>query len=718
MSKLLLFFLLPIPVISISLYLGLSFFGNSNFIWSASFLGGAFFTSLLLKSDFRIFLQQAKSFFSSRFVLIGLIIILAFITVKAYVISPFIVTKTVNNFTHIQITDVGDYYKHSYVTSSLSISGIPPEHPFFPKAKLSYYYGYYLMPAAATKLLNIDPIYSIFLFILLTEFVCLLSLWIIFASEIKNYLGRLSALLLLLFAAGVDILPGIIKEFGIFHTLINPDLFPRDRGLALINNFTSFLYVPQHFLPAALTIAIIYLLLKKEDSIVKLTVMIVFVYLSSVFVSITLSWWLVLTFIFYPFHRKKLIIIAFLTAILLVPYLYHLSGRSNILYFYEFLPFNFLAGNSQFIYLLNLIFTFLIQYGPILFFLFFTLIFTGKILNKKYLSFILGLSVPLVVSWFIRSPMFNDFSMRGSMPIQFVAPLFFIKLLESIRAKNLKLLMLIISFITIGVGMVAFYVEYSKHWKSRVFLTPRDSELILKVRTFPNSIQFSAVDKDKWVELIPSLGYKQILSPYLFDSYVYLDNLYSEERGRYERLALGLFIEPNKSDNLIKLIEDENVRLSKIYDFFDMYHADWLILNKFIWVKKGINPWTYIFESLKVKQEAITPYYTFIDYNDLLDKLKRISFYIDKDKITEKELESGGFRINAGLWYIAYCDANSKKRALLEFEDYYQLFNEELGGMDKSRCVGKIFYLKGGGNILVTNTTSVKNITIFPVEIK
>lgn len=718
MSQLLIFFSLPIPVISISLYLGLSFFKDSAFVWVTSFLVGIFLTLFLLKNSFRISFQQTKQLYSSFTIIIGLIIILAFIAVKAYVISPFIITKTVNNFTHIQITDVGDYYKHTFVTNSLATSGVPPQHPYFPKAKLSYYYGYYLIPAAVTKMLNIDPIYSLFLFVLFTEFISLTILWIVFASEIKNYLGRLSALFLLLFAGGVDILPGIIKEFGIFNNLISPNIFPRDRGLALINNFVAFLYVPQHFFAAALTVAIIYLLIKKEISVVKLTATAVFVCLSSIFVSTTLFWWLFLTFIFYPFHRKKLVITAILTVILLVPYLYHFSGRGNILYFYNFLPFKFLDGDSKFIYLLDLIFTFLIQYGPILFILFLTLIFTRKLLNKRYLPFILGLSFPLVVSWFIRSPVFNDLSMRSSMPIQFVIPLFFVKTIEAISRKKIKLLIFSVSFVTIGLGILAFYAEYGRHWKSRIFLAPRDSELILKVRTFPQNIQFSAVDKDRWVELIPSLGYRQILSPYLFDSYVYLAGPYTAERSKYERLALDLFVKANSSDNLIKLIEDENIRLFKAYDFFDMYHADKLIINNFIWVKKGINPWAYIFKSLGIKGEAITPYYTLINYKDLLEKTKNLNLYIDKDKLVKIEKQSGGFKLSAGLWYIAYCTDSQKQQALLEFEDYYQLFNEELGGVDKSKCVGKMFYLKEKGNILVTNTTTVKNITIFPVEIR
>ena len=260
---------------------------------------------------------------------------------------------------------------------------------------------------------------------------------------------------------------------------------------------------------------------------------------------------------------------------------------------------------------------------------------------------------------------FNDFSMRTSIPIQLILPLLFVSQIEQIRKQFIKLLLFFVCILVIGLGALGFFQEYSKHWKSRIFLQPKDSELIFNIRKLPSGVKLASLDRDRWVELIPSLGYKLILSPYLFDSYVYLDKEAGKKRGDYERVALDLFLEANTQKDLQSLVEQKNSQFNKLEGFFKRFKADLLIINNQLWIKKDLNPWLVIFTKMGVKSTPLTPYYTTFDYSDMLQKLPGFRLFIPFDKGIEKQIAFRKLPLKAGLWYITTCTKDKKIQALL-----------------------------------------------------
>lgn len=689
---------LPFTIPALILYLVLTFFGNNFLIWVIGISSGILIILFIIYHEFKLFLSEARELFSFKN-LPFIALILFFVFTKAFVLSPLVFTKTVDSFKHIQITDVGDYYKHNFVVTSLKLDGIPPENPYFPSSKLSYYYGYYLTPAAISKIFNIAPNLSFYIYFIFADIICLLVIFLIINRHLKFYWMKLLSLLLLISGLGVDVLRADINF-----------------GLQVINNYKSFLFVPQHFFAACLTIAVIYSLIYEKPKKIYILISVVFIFLCSLFVSLTLIFWFLVLFIFYPSKRIYLIISGVLSAIILLPYFLQLSGRGNILYFYKFEPFEFIkTGNALITYHLNLLLTFFVKYGPILFV--FPIILISKKLEfiKKNLKFILGLLSPFILTWFIRSANFNDFSLRTLMPVQIILPLFFTKMVGNSEGLSKKIFILI-AILAVILGFFGFFKEYANHWKSRIFLPPKVSELIFEIRKIPDTTKLAALDRDRWVEFIPSLGFKKVTSPFLFDSYVYFADGLGKEHGEYERLAIDLFIEPNVFYDLNSLVDKENELLKKIGYFFNKYPSDKLIINNQLWFKNDINPYFYIFRKAGVKEEALTAHYTLFDYKDLLMKLSNRKIQINKEGMLSLKIEGKKLRLKNGLWYIAACNFGTPFVLKLEFEDYYSLFNKKVDGVNES-CIGRIFYLLKDEDISLTNTSTVEDIFAFPVEI-
>ena len=302
------------------------------------------------------------------------------------------------------------------------------------------------------------------------------------------------------------------------------------------------------------------------------------------------------------------------------------------------------------------------------------------------------------------------------MSVQLAIPILFIKVVENVTGKFLKKGLLLISLLTITIGFLALFLEYSNHWKSRLFLHPNVSKLLLEVRKIPPSVRLSAVDRDRWVEFIPSLAFKKVLSPYLFDSYVYFVGKKGGGHGEYERLALDLFIEPNIASDLKHLISDKNMHLSRLHEFFNKYSSDYLILNNQLWVKRDVNPWLMAFQVMGTELKPLTGNFTLVNYPSLLKKTQQFQIHIEENLGREILIKEKGLVLSTGFWYLSSC---SEKEIILrlEFEDYYELFNQKLGGKERV-CVGRIFYLQKDENVLLTHNSTVKNVYAYPIVIK
>ncbi len=696
---------LSISLTSIILYLFLTLLGNNLAVWIAALFVSLLLLAFIYKHSLALRARQSLPihFTQGKQNLSFILIILLFIFAKAYVLSPLVITKTVNSFEHIQVTPVGDYYKHNFVVTLLAQDGIPPGHPYFPQAKLSYYYGYYLIPASFYKVFNIFPNYAFYIFFLITDFLGLLILLSVLKTHLTKYSSRLLALLLLLFGAGVNIFPRIWGMESIFSTSV---------GFQLINTFKAFLYVPQHFFAACLTVGLINEIIFRKPKILNTTVTVTFILLSSIFVSSTLAIWLILIFVFLKHKRLLLFLSALLTTLLIIPYVLQLSDRENLFYFNNFTPFIFFENSLTY---LNPMLTAFFQYGPLVFILAFLLLVLGKQFIKKHLVIILGFLMPLFITWIIRSPLYNDLSMRSLMPLQFSLPILFIKFIEVSKNKFLKNSLLLISVIVLVFGFYSFYLEYSNQWKARLVLHPNVSELLFKVREFPDSTKLAALDRDRWVEFIPSIGFKKVLSPFLFDSFVFFVGDLTPEHGQYERMALDLFIDHNIGKTKEALVEQKNMQMSKLFTFVNMYQADWLILNNQLWVKQDINPWLVIFEEMGVKIKPLTSNYTLLNYSSLVDKTSKYKISVDNEGLTIP-IKEKQFPLKEGLWYLASC-SNKGGHLFFELEDYFLIFNQDMDGNNKS-CAGKIFYLKQNEEVRLTNNSNIEVVYAYPLKLE
>lgn len=691
---------LPIILTTVILYLALSLFGNIIFIWWGSLVLSLVLNILLLKKNVgKIYLKLDPSLF------IFLLIIFVYILAKALVLSPVVLTIKQANFEHLQLTDVGDYYKHIFVTTALTQDGIPPSNPYFPQAKLSYYYGYYLIPAAASRVLGVAQNYSLFAFAMLTSLISLsLALFIIFELFKRFYL-RLIVFLLIIFGSGMDVLAINLSKINFFKSFGDLALKQgAESGVQLINTYKAFLFVPQHFFAAALTVVLTYYLLKEKKNFWFLGIGWAFVFFSS-FVFPTLIIWILIIFFFNKNLRGLILKSGILSLIILVPYILQVANRQNSFYFYSFSPTEFIPGNL----LANLVITFIVTYGLLIISLLCSFLLLDKSAIRKYLMYSLLVLVPVSLTWFIRSPLFNDFSLRSMIPIQLLIPVLFLKVFEISKNTWIKKFILMTCIATIFIGTLGFYFEYEDHWKKRSILHPRDSELLLKLRQTPGKTRLAAVSHDRWVELIPSLSFRKVLSPFLFDSYNYIAGDIANDHAAYENLSVELFIKENSALDFEKLVENQNKNFGQLENFFDKYNADQLIINNQVWYKKDTNPWAAIFIDLGILSKPLTGSFTIFDYQDLKEKLKTKKVEVSPMP-KEIEIKNNSFFLPAGIWYITSCKNPNQTKLKLELEDYYLLFNQE-----NSNCAGKLFYLKENENLRVNISSTVKEVKAFPI---
>ncbi len=693
-------FLLPLAVLSITSYFSFSFFKNSTPSLIIFILAGILLSFIILRKSFRIELNSLKKFFYNPLNLSLIALIIVVVAIKAFVISPFVITKTINSFKHIQITPVGDYYKHSFFTSSIAQDGVPPKNPYFPASKLSYYLGYYFLPAALVNIFHLPAHWVLYIFCISTDLLAFLLLLEVICRQFKSYFYRLMVLGLIFGGLGVDSIPFVFNTLGQGLS---------DQGLQLNSIYEALLFIPQHFLPSAIIVWVIYSLLHKNLKLIPFVILSVFIFLSSIFVSLVYVFWLALLFLFNNQDRKMLFYAGLICLLLLIPYFGYLSDRSNLFYFYKFDPYSF--TNS---YFLNICYTFLIKYGLIL--LFFPIL---LLLNLRQVGpgYFFACFIPLAVTWFVRTPIFNDFSRKTSIPMQFVLAIAYIYFLQSIKSRMFKGIFIVFTIVTIILGLAGFYLEYAHYWKGRVFLHPKDSELIFKVRKLPKEISLAAIDKDTWVELIPSLAFKKVATPYLFDSYVYLTgSKISEEHSGYESQAVSLFLAPLIASDISHLIKTKNSELQALNLFFKRYPRDLLIINNKLWVKKDTNPWLVILKELGIKYQNLTPNYTGFNYSDLLEKTSSLGVFVDGNKAKKVEVLDRRVFLPKGLQFLATCEHTFPSEVNLEFEDYNLIFHKTLQD-EHSSCIGQFFYLQESENLLLTKNTKLDYLYSFPVGI-
>lgn len=663
-----------------------------------------------LKSSVSKLGLKTSSLKVKRFLLnsgLPILIILFFLAAICLVLSPLIITQTVNNFQFIRFPGVWDYYKHSYVITGINSGGVPPLHPYLPSSQLSYYYGYYLIPAAIIKISGFTQTTVLFFYVLLTDALALLLLNWLIRQTIKKSFNRTLALLLAIFGTGMDAIPILIHRVSVNH--LENWFGNHDTGLIVYNIFTAFLWAPQHILPAVLSLYLLFCLIKRKLSLPLFVLIYSYIFLSSTFVAITLTFWLGLLFLFVPTKRFPIFVGGLLTVIFNIPYFLELSSHNNILSVYSFAPYPFIAGLPDFVNTFsNFFLTLLVEYGFLLF-VFPVLGLTLVRSKKKILWFFLSSYLLIVITWVLRSGGPNDFGMKTMLPVQILLAIVFVYFIEITPTKRSRLVLSLFTLLIICPGVLGFFYEYSLQWRRRFVLDPQTTQLVKAVRKLPQTAVLGVIERGEWAFDIPVLGFRPIYSPSLYDAGVYVNN--STKDISYEEMGSNIFISSTTADNLPTLIEKRNLYFKDMRKYFTLHPFDKLIVSNKTYVKQGENIWRQLFNQMNVSSSSITPDFTAYDYSSLVASLNTNALILEEKQMRQIKGKDQKLSLPAGFWFLATCSDNNKTLKL-DFEDYFTVFN-----LNASGCIGNLFYHPDANDIRLSNQSTVTDIFAFPVII-
>lgn len=699
-------FVLFITVINFSLYVSWSAFGSNYF---SSLL--AVFVSLFYIAIYqRKFSFQFKSRLPVKLNLFPPLILIIFnLILIGFVLSPFIKQINIDNFISIGYSSVTDLFKHSYVVTSLKTFGIPLQHPYFPPASFTYYYGYYLIPVLFSKLWPQFQNYFLFIYILLTDLFSLLILSSVIRKIIKNNYLRLTALLLIILGTGMDIFPMFLSGGLNQPNLIEMWSISNQLGLRVDNTYVSLLWSPQHFFAAALSLLFIYKITRKKSILWFLIPVLSYICLSSAFVALSLALATLIIFFLMPSKRGQIIITGIISLVLLFPYLFSIFGKgASIFNFYHFLPYHFFK-TGQF---LNYFLTLLSEYGFIFFILPFFLSLFLKRYNPRYvIGLYLGIYIPIISTWFIRSSGYNDFALRSIILSQLSAVILSALAIEMISRRVIRYILIGIIYLNLIISCSGFVFEYISRWKTRQILDPYASELILKLRSIDDSQVFAAAGKDEWIYKIPPLAFKPIYTSDLYDSGAYLQDDPQKTFGKYESQEKNIYFKSNSGKNLTEIISQRNEYFLSINKFLLDHQYDWVIFDNRMGVKTGLNFWVPFFENIGAKNWKLTNTFTAFSRQSLIQQLSEHQIFIDQKKQTYK-INDNKVTLPAGFWYLAMCN-EGKNDTILNFEpeNTNSIFSFQASS---NSCVGNLIYLKNSSLYKLIGSHS-QYVYIYPV---
>jgi len=643
----------------------------------------------------------------------SLLLIIFNLILIGFVLSPYIKLTNVNNFISVGYSSVTDLFKHSYVVTSLKTFGLPLQHPYFPPAAFSYYYGYYLIPALFSKLWPQFQNYFVYFYILLTDFLSIFVLYSIINKIIKNNFLRFSALSLVIIGMGMDIFPMFIGGELNHPNLIEMWSISNHLGLRVDNTYVSLLWTPQHFFAAALSLLFIYKIIQKKSTLWFLIPVFSFVCLSSAFVALALALAILLIFLLIPHKKREIISIGIISVILLFPYFISVFGKGvSIFQFYHFLPYHFIEG-KQF---LNYLLTLLSEYGLIFFLLPLLIPIYIKRIGIRYtLGLFLCVYVPIVITWFVRSSGYNDFALRGIVLSQLLAIILFVASIEMTSRRLVKYILIGIIYLNLIISCSGFVFEYISRWKTRQILDPYASELILKLRSLDDSQLFAAAGKDEWIYKIPPLAFKPIYTSNLYDSGGYLQDDPQKTFGKYEAQEKDIYFSPNIGKNITEIISQRNHYLSTINHFLSNYQYDWIIFDNRMGVKTGLNFWVAFFEKIGVNSWKLTNTFTAFNRQNLIQQLATQKIIIDQAQKQIYKITDNKISLPSGFWYLVMCN-EQKNNTILSFEpeNTYSIFSSSISG---GSCIGNFIYLKNNSLYKLIDSHN-QQVNIYPVTLK
>jgi hypothetical protein len=672
MRKINLFSRIPANIIDFSLFFicfssiiiyFVSLFSHHFNVWTSlfSFLVTIICYFLIPKKQ-----NEKNNLFSFSNIIAATFIVL-YVLIVGYAISPLTTTQKVGNDEFLRYVGIGDYYKHSYVITSLRETGIPPKHPYFPEAKFSYYYGYYLLPASLSTIVPVSPNTILYFYILFTTVLSLLLIYRIISGTIKNNYLKIICFVTTIFGTALDIIPVFLTEkFNIKH--IENWLSQVLNGQTVENIYSSLIWTPQHFLATVLCVYLIYLLYKKQFSYYIFIPIFTFVFTSSIFIALPLALWMFIAIVVYPEYRKRLIISGLVTVIIICPFFFSLKMTGSLFSWYKFIPIPNYGnpGLSEPLFAaIKFVAYFLIEHG-LLFFLCLPLIIYARIPLKYKVALSIGVFLPRLITLFIRTPGVNDLSLKVIQPVTLSITLLSFILIENTKLKINKIafVLFVSPFIISGILGNAF--EFYNVWKGRKIIPYDDTKLEYSLRKLPSGYRVMALSRDEWVFLIPVLGGKLVLTPSLYDSSMYLSQrpMFSENV-YYEDMGSDIFINPTSGKNQKDIVANEQNRLSKIYEFISKYPADGIIVPEKEWVKDGLNVWNQLFLDMNISFSKITPSFNLFSYQDTLTKFSKSTIVLDTKNIREHTMVDHKVKINKGAFYLFACATKDNEMLFL-----------------------------------------------------
>ncbi len=707
--------LYPFLLLSLSIYVCLYIFSPLNLAFQISLFIGLILTLItffLEKPDWKKLFNLVFNWRSSLLLVPVIFILITF----SFVLSPLIKTTLVDGNPVLGLTALGDYYKHLYVLTSIKTSGLPPHHPFFPPSTLSYYYGYYLIPAAFSSVFNLDLAHVFFAYLLTTTFVVLFVIVQLSMALFNTWYQRLLALTLFVFGTGLDIIPTLIQAKTGVLTANHIEFWSQVLNLSnyLVNNiYTMLLWVPQHCLPSLIVLVTGVMFLKeRRPSFFWLALVIWFSVISSTFVSVGLVVWLGLIFLLISKARLRLILSGLVATCLLLPYLTELSGRGSILSFgFYMTPFQYLPFLPQWI---NYFLTFFTEYGLILVAIPVFFIVRGKENRKEATLITLAVGLPIIIGLFVKSSGFNDFSMRSILPSEMALPFLMAFSLKEVATsiwKKAVFFLLLLSFIP---AITGFFYEVHFRLIDRGVINTTTSALLLRLRKNPIP-NLAVLDNDDWVFLIPSYGYEGVYSPRLFDSNGYLSDSGLKKQISYANLVNDLFVNETLGKDYLEVVRVRRESLQMMNQFFDSYKSLNFLLPKYRGEKSATNSWFKFMELLGTPGSSVSNDYVVFKGTDISDSLsdKNISLNLS---LLRKSDSHKSLYLKKGLWFIVGCSLKDSTVLRLELTDYYTLFDKKVKP-NQIICAGNTYYQSNDGNIAISKTSQLDSIYLVPMTI-
>jgi hypothetical protein len=637
---------------------------------------------------------------------IFIIICIYLLAMSFGVYLPLIKTISQENYTFYRFPGVWDALKHLYAVTAIKETGLPPAHPYFPQANFSYYYGYYILPAATSLISGIDFKVVYLLHYLISVLVCLLLVFDLVRIWIKEKLGRVIALFLTTIGFGWDIIPTIMvpKESSVMHIEV---WMCGIKNLLQITTFpTALIWVPQHLLASLISILIITRLLKGQKSVFEMLFLVLlsaYVFLSSVFVGMSLAIFLFFVFIRELLAREACLLLIKRYAVfglgiitLLYPYLLSLlSQRGNLLTHKLVYPQQSLPGLPNFPPL-NLFLDLFFEFGGAIFL--FSFVGLGLVWRKRTFWFhLLPIALILFLVHFIVSPTTNDFGMRTLMPSQIIISIFagwsMGKVIERLKSRKFWLILSVVflSF-SLGLSLIGQIYEVLGRWKERKVLHWEESQLIGWVinKTKPREKLASLESNEgaRTIEMIPPVAGRVVysMSPYSAAVYLIKEDEIKLEKTKQPQLKAIINGEAD-------FYYDDFLELSQ--EWLSVSRPDYLIFRNQIWVEEDKNPFLEIYKTIFPQAyESIGNHTVF--FLKKMDLAQINKAWAETKPLMRKTILPGEEKISLqkGFYLFDICFDNptdSRRDLVIEIERFYNLVVLPVKAAER-RCVKRLFF--------------------------